>query len=141
MLSACAPEIQSFEECVAAGNAVRGSFPRQCRTEDGRSFTEDQLIGGQRDEHGCLGPAGYSYDEEIAACIRTWELDAGTRRAAQIAVSGVASAEQGLTLLSVEAKPCDGCFTVMLEKKDGTRAVSTLENWELVESVPVQQAQ
>jgi hypothetical protein len=32
--------IQSFEECVEAGNAVMESYPRQCRTEDGRIFTE-----------------------------------------------------------------------------------------------------
>jgi peptidylprolyl isomerase len=33
--------INSFEECVAAGNPVMESYPRQCRTEDGRLFVED----------------------------------------------------------------------------------------------------
>ncbi len=32
----------------------------------------DMLIGGQTDEHGCLIPAGYSWDEQKQACIRPW---------------------------------------------------------------------
>jgi len=33
--------INSFEECVKAGYPVMESYPRQCRTPDGRSFTEN----------------------------------------------------------------------------------------------------
>jgi len=33
--------IQNFEDCVEAGNVVMESYPRQCKTEDGRIFTED----------------------------------------------------------------------------------------------------
>ena len=32
--------IESFEECVAAGNPIMESYPRQCRTEDGENFVE-----------------------------------------------------------------------------------------------------
>ncbi len=34
---------------------------------------DDMLIGGQKDEHGCLGPAGYSWCEAKQKCLRTWE--------------------------------------------------------------------
>lgn len=34
-------EITNFEECVAAGNPVMESFPRQCRTGEGDHFVED----------------------------------------------------------------------------------------------------
>jgi len=34
---------------------------------------QDNLIGGQTDEHGCLIPAGYSWCEEKQKCLRTWE--------------------------------------------------------------------
>jgi hypothetical protein len=34
-------EIRSFEDCVAAGNAIMESNPRQCRTKDGRLFAEE----------------------------------------------------------------------------------------------------
>lgn len=33
--------VTSFNECADAGYAVLESFPRQCRTPDGRTFTED----------------------------------------------------------------------------------------------------
>jgi hypothetical protein len=33
--------INSFEECVSAGNAVMESYPRQCRTTDGKNFVEE----------------------------------------------------------------------------------------------------
>jgi len=34
-------EITNFDECILAGNMILESYPRQCRTEDGVSFTED----------------------------------------------------------------------------------------------------
>jgi hypothetical protein len=33
--------INNFEQCVAAGNAILESYPRQCKTSDGKNFTED----------------------------------------------------------------------------------------------------
>ena len=32
--------VTSFEECMNAGNPVMESYPRRCRTSDGREFTE-----------------------------------------------------------------------------------------------------
>ena len=34
------PLVNSFETCVAAGNAVMESYPRQCRSDDGELFIE-----------------------------------------------------------------------------------------------------
>ncbi|HEY4489890.1 MAG TPA: Gmad2 immunoglobulin-like domain-containing protein [Candidatus Paceibacterota bacterium] len=34
-------DVSNFEECVLAGNLVMESYPRQCRTKDGKTFTED----------------------------------------------------------------------------------------------------
>jgi hypothetical protein len=64
-------EITNFEQCAAAGNPVMESFPRQCRIGD-NTFTE-QIVGGDRDEHGCIGSAGYSWCESKQKCIRVWE--------------------------------------------------------------------
>lgn len=33
--------IESFEDCVAAGNPVMESYPRQCKTTDGRNLVEE----------------------------------------------------------------------------------------------------
>ncbi|MGI0056043.1 MAG: hypothetical protein ACREAK_01580, partial [Nitrosarchaeum sp.] len=33
--------IDNFEECVYAGNSIMESYPRQCRTSDGRNYVEE----------------------------------------------------------------------------------------------------
>ncbi len=35
----------------------------------------EKPIGGDRDEHGCLGPAGYSWCASTESCMRKWEED------------------------------------------------------------------
>jgi len=45
--------------------------------------SEERIVGGDRDEHGCIGSAGYRFSEEIGACIRDWELDDNQGRAAK----------------------------------------------------------
>jgi len=123
--------VTNFEECVAAGNPVMESYPRQCR-HNGQTFAEEiePLIGGQRDEYGCLGPAGYGWSEEANACIREWELDENQKKAAKIAVDYIGY-EKGLTIIQVQTAGCPSCFMVEVEKgKD--RIKTTLENWEVV---------
>lgn len=34
---------------------------------------QQQLVGNDRDEHGCIGSAGYSWCEEKQKCLRVWE--------------------------------------------------------------------
>lgn len=46
------PAISSFETCAAAGNPIAESYPPQCRTRDGRSFTED--VGNRVDKQGYI---------------------------------------------------------------------------------------
>jgi hypothetical protein len=54
---ACAPnsEVKNFEDCVKAGYPVLESFPRQCRTPDGKVFTE---AAGELTEESCKAAGG-----------------------------------------------------------------------------------
>ncbi len=36
-----------------------------------------ELVGADRDEHGCIGSAGYTWSHALHQCVRLWE--AGTR--------------------------------------------------------------
>jgi hypothetical protein len=36
---------------------------------------EKPLLGGDRDEHGCIGSAGYVWCESLEECIRPWETE------------------------------------------------------------------
>lgn len=39
--------------------------------------TDEPIVGGDRDEHGCILSAGYSWCEEKQKCYRPWEEDCG----------------------------------------------------------------
>ncbi len=32
------------------------------------------LVGADRDAHGCIGSAGYVWNESLQQCVRPWEL-------------------------------------------------------------------
>jgi hypothetical protein len=34
-----------------------------------------KMVGGDRDEHGCIGSAGYTWCESKGKCLRLWEED------------------------------------------------------------------
>lgn len=34
---------------------------------------EEQIVGNDKDEHGCIGSAGYQYCPELDKCVRAWE--------------------------------------------------------------------
>jgi hypothetical protein len=199
--------ISSFDDCVAAGNPVMESYPRQCAAE-GNTFTESivspvsspdettptpvdsatyqctaeqkaaemctmeympvcgddkvtygnkcsacaskkidsyvvgeckpQVIGGQRDEHGCLGPAGYSWSDEAGACIRVWELDESQKKAAKIATEQLGFT---VTVTEVETLRCPGCFVVHYEDNvERQRYSAQVMDWKLssTEEVEIQ---
>ncbi len=89
----------------------------------------EKPIGGERDVNGCLGPAGFSWDSEIGACVRQWEMkDGSTRRAAKIAVDSVGQS-YALTVSSYEVLRCPGCYDIQLAAEDTVSTVA-VRNWE-----------
>lgn len=90
---------------------------------------EEKSIGGERGEHGCLGPAGYSWDEAVGACTRSWEIvDESQRKAASIAADYVGRAD-GLSVVRIDVLRCPGCFKVYLTEGTKTLRVDLI-NWE-----------
>ncbi len=41
---------------------------------DAETSNKRALVGGDRDEHGCIGSAGYQWCSSLKQCIRPWEL-------------------------------------------------------------------
>ncbi len=98
------------------------------------NFGNEELVGGKKDEHGCLGAAGYNYDGNIGACTRDWELNENQAKAAKIAVEYL-GAMKGATIDSVTAARCPGCYIVdvKLHLNSGDKEVKVnIENWEIV---------
>lgn len=50
-----------------------GNFGQEVVNENENENTNEQLIGGQKDAHGCLIAAGYSWCETKQKCLRIWE--------------------------------------------------------------------
>ena len=89
---------------------------------------QEPLIGGQRDEYGCLGPAGYSYDGNLHICARSWEIVSDDqRKAISIAVNDTAD-RYGLTLVEMVQQNCDGCYAIKFDRL-GEQIEVTLVNW------------
>lgn len=65
----------------------------------------NEVIGGQRDEHGCLGPAGYSYNETVGACLREWEVEETHRSDVKTAVNYLKKVTSviGLTVIEINS--------------------------------------
>ncbi|MBN2367446.1 hypothetical protein JXC34_00380 [Candidatus Woesearchaeota archaeon] len=96
--------------------------------------TEQELIGGQTEEYGCLGPAGYSWNSSVGACVREWELDESAREAAKIAVMPLS---YRVTVTQVDVLRCPGCFVVHLQRNDnGNQMEIKLIDWKISSENP-----
>ena len=101
---------------------------------DGNNPVENvtKPIGGDRDDHGCLVPAGYSWDADVGACTRSWELGSDQKKAAKIAVAPLSFP---VTVVGVDAGGCAGCFLVRLQRNDNQNQIETrLEDWKVAQN-------
>jgi len=57
------------------------------------SSGKEQIVGGDKDSHGCIGSAGYTWNETKQKCVREWE-------------------EINKTYCSPERKNATTCFTL-----------------------------
>ena len=88
-----------------------------------------ETIGGDKDEYGCLIAAGYSYDEEVNACTRNWELNEEDREAVKIATAHLS---YPVTVVEVEALS-EGEYRVILQRNDNQERITTeVTNGEIV---------
>lgn len=65
----CAPSADGKMPVLDASKCAGG----QCPAEPAAPVEPESLLGGDRDEHGCIGSAGYSWCEPKQKCIRPWE--------------------------------------------------------------------
>ncbi|MFC1754532.1 hypothetical protein ACFL96_14245 [Thermoproteota archaeon] len=94
---------------------------------------EKKPIGGERDEHGCLGPAGYSWNETVGACVREWELDTESKRDAARIAAETFEDSYGLTITQITVARCPGCFIVKFSDPDYEQYDVQIANWTVVD--------
>jgi hypothetical protein len=54
--------------------AVLGAGHTVASETAGSAASQPKMVGADRDEHGCIGSAGYLWCEREGACVRPWEL-------------------------------------------------------------------
>lgn len=64
----CNPIQQTFSnKCVASNAGAKILYTWECK--------EDIVVWGDKDEHGCIWSAGYTRDETLQSCVRSWEVN------------------------------------------------------------------
>ncbi len=96
-------------------------------------ISDETLVGNDKDNYGCLTSAGYSWNEEIGACLREWELDESQKKAAQIAVAPFSY--RPINVEKVETLRCLGCFIITLKKENEKPFVVKLFNWKFTDDM------
>jgi len=117
--------ITNFDECIAAGNPVMESYPRQCMY-DGKTFTEE-----------VPEPPMPPEDENMKAVNMANQVASGLE-------STIISDERTtMSVSSVTQSECEGCWAVELEYKlieEGSDRIQkatvkvTIENWEVADT-------
>lgn len=68
----CNPVRQTYSNaCMAAADQATVIFEGDCNIAEG-----GVIVGWDKDEHGCIGSAGYTWDEASQQCVRPWEQPA-----------------------------------------------------------------
>lgn len=109
-----------------------------------RNANEGAPIGGERDSHGCLNPAGYAFDDEVGACIRAFEMTSDIKNAAEIAVKKVGRS-YALTVVSFNSYEEVGAYDITLEQgAERKRETVYIKNWQavsVISSMPISDTQ
>jgi hypothetical protein len=91
-----------------------------------------QSENSDRDVHGCLKAGGYTYNENIGACVRANELTADIAAAARAAVKQIGK-EYALTVVSFNSYE-NGSYDITLERGlKGTQTTISIRKGEAVQ--------
>jgi len=99
--------------------------------------TSEKPIGGDKDTHGCLIGAGYSWNETVTACVREWELNATQKEFARIAIAPLS---YPVTIISVEEQTSNGSFIVQVQRNDNNQLVEIAVEKSLVSNFTISEA-
>ena len=80
---------------------------------------------------GCLESAGYTWNEEMNACIRSWELSDDDKKAAKIALEQTKTKNNSPTnIIEVNNMKCEGCYDIQLLSNNQELNIQ-LTDWEV----------
>lgn len=71
------------------------------------TLSPSALVGGDRDAHGCIGSAGYTWCPKQATCLRIWEENCYSEPAEQVQFLLATKYEKPMTDVSVSVRASD----------------------------------
>lgn len=111
------------------------------------------MVGNDKDQHGCIGSAGYTWCESKLECLRTWEEECpedkltGEEKAKEIAKGFVKEMNEykdykgeELEITNIDSAECPGCWLIDTEflltppeSKNKSKAIVklTLVDWKV----------
>jgi hypothetical protein len=84
---------------------------------------DNMMVGNDRDEHGCIGSAGYTWCESKGKCLRSWEENCTSVKIMPSTASTTAIARLGIK----NCNESEGCTIVMKETGTGNETKATYE--------------
>lgn len=130
---------------LVSGAAVIFATNSQSPEPSQELAVNEERLGGDRDEHGCIPSAGYSWCEARAECLRVWETPCVTDEdleeieplAAQIKTAIVAKHGTGAQSLDISVAEINGSYARGGASEAGMGggmwfAARVGDNWELV---------
>lgn len=116
---------------IVLGGCVQQGDKNQITEPEADSRVE--IVGGDTDTHGCLVGAGYQFDEEVNACVRSWEIkDPALKQVAIVARRNID--EKQLTLTQITSGLCDDCYTVEFTNENHDTFSVPVKNGKVVEA-------
>jgi hypothetical protein len=88
-----------------------------------------KTIYNQEEKPGCLESAGFTWDKEMNACIRSWELSDNDKKAAKIALEKTKTT-QPTNVIEVKNLKCEGCYDIQLLSNNQEMNIQ-LTDWEV----------
>jgi len=89
------------------------------------------VVGGDRDAHGCLIGGGYAYSDYVGACIRSFELTSDIMKAAKLAVDSVGKS-YALTVVAFNSYEEAGAYDIIFERGiERTKQTVYIKNWQV----------
>ncbi|MDD5146422.1 MAG: hypothetical protein PHN39_01605, partial [Candidatus Pacebacteria bacterium] len=61
--------------CKAKCQGIETDHAGPCVKTEPTQKPDSNIVGGDKDEHGCIGSAGYSWCSAKNKCLRVWEED------------------------------------------------------------------
>jgi hypothetical protein len=99
------------------------------KIREGR-VVDEQVVGGDSDEHGCILTAGYSWNREAGACVREWEIKNESERVATKKAVEHLGWQNDATLIEIVSLECPGCFVVKIQRNSTSeRKEVSINNW------------